>query len=78
MSASEIILNVVNNNKRETPIDGTPISFTNLYCDAWNSIPQKRPTISDIRKRLEGMEPVYDNYQNFKNDGGSILDLTSI
>ncbi|CAG8629047.1 9620_t:CDS:1, partial [Dentiscutata heterogama] len=57
--------------KRETPISGTPIGFMNLYCDAWNGDPNLRPSISEIRQRLNNilkMEPVYYNSQNINVD----------
>ncbi|KAF0428767.1 kinase-like protein [Gigaspora margarita] len=49
---------------REDPINGTPINFMNLYCDAWNSDPNSRPNIVEICNKLNAIQllPVYNNY----------------
>ncbi|CAG8665502.1 17625_t:CDS:2 [Cetraspora pellucida] len=46
-----ITLQVING-KRETPVNGTPIDFMNIYCDAWNGDPTLRPSIAEIRDKL--------------------------
>ncbi|CAG8562103.1 2269_t:CDS:2 [Cetraspora pellucida] len=61
----------VTKNGRETPIDGSPAEFISLYCDAWNSDPDNRPTITEIRDRLNNIKiPVeqIDSDQNHKID----------
>ncbi|CAG8519554.1 24382_t:CDS:2, partial [Cetraspora pellucida] len=47
--------------KRETPVNGTPVDFMNIYCDAWNGDPNLRPSIAEIRDKLNyiRMVPVY-------------------
>ncbi|CAG8848008.1 1814_t:CDS:1, partial [Gigaspora margarita] len=37
---------------RETPINGTPVDFKNLYDVAWGGIPDSRPDIRDICQKL--------------------------
>ncbi|CAG8834249.1 4480_t:CDS:1, partial [Cetraspora pellucida] len=56
----EIALQVIKG-KRETPINGTPVDFMNIYCDAWNGDPNLRPSIDEIRDKLNyiRMVPVY-------------------
>ncbi|CAG8850642.1 30734_t:CDS:2, partial [Gigaspora margarita] len=46
---------------RETPIDGTPVGFKDLYCAAWDGIPNHRPKIEEICKKLDrvGLERIY-------------------
>ncbi|KAF0512890.1 kinase-like protein [Gigaspora margarita] len=46
---------------RETPINGTPVDFMNIYRDAWNGDPNSHPKIEEIRDRLDNirMIPVY-------------------
>ncbi|RIB27201.1 kinase-like domain-containing protein [Gigaspora rosea] len=57
--------------KREEPVDGTPVDFMNLYCDAWNGDPTLRPNISSINDRLNNLQmvPVYckDNKKPSEN-----------
>ncbi|KAF0561675.1 kinase-like protein [Gigaspora margarita] len=36
------------NGRRETPIDGTPVYFMNIYFDAWDVDPNLRPSIAKI------------------------------
>ncbi|KAF0383478.1 calmodulin-dependent protein kinase [Gigaspora margarita] len=36
------------NGKRETPIDGTPVYFMNIYFDAWDGDPNLRSSIAKI------------------------------
>ncbi|CAG8800924.1 4224_t:CDS:1, partial [Cetraspora pellucida] len=67
-----IVLHVVAHNQREIPIEGTPIDFMNLYCDAWNVDPSQRPTISEIRNKLdnigtEAVDSVHYNEHNKHN-----------
>ncbi|RIB07102.1 hypothetical protein C2G38_2252833 [Gigaspora rosea] len=58
----------VTSGHRETPINGTPVDFMNLYCDCWNNDPKLRPNIIEIRHRLNTikMESVYYCEQNGK------------
>ncbi|CAG8581781.1 12075_t:CDS:2, partial [Cetraspora pellucida] len=55
-----ITLHVING-KREIPVNGTPVDFMNIYCDAWNGDPNLRPSIAEIRDKLKNMRmvPVY-------------------
>ncbi|RIB11724.1 kinase-like domain-containing protein [Gigaspora rosea] len=52
---AEIILDLISG-KRETPINGTPIEFMNLYCDAWNGDPSSRPNIDEIYHKLNSIQ----------------------
>ncbi|CAG8763085.1 6854_t:CDS:2, partial [Cetraspora pellucida] len=69
---TEIALHVING-KRETPIDGTPVDFMKIYCDAWNGNPNLRPSIAEIYERLKNIRIVpqirknsaHDAYYNF-------------
>ncbi|KAF0439664.1 Myosin V [Gigaspora margarita] len=56
----EIPIYVINGG-RETPIDGTPVYFMNIYFDAWDGDPNLRPSIAKICKKLNNirMDPVY-------------------
>ncbi|KAF0561748.1 kinase-like protein [Gigaspora margarita] len=56
------------NGSREIPIEGTPVDFRNLYCDAWNGKPDSRPDIEKICKKLKNMqlELFCKNFSNFK------------
>ncbi|CAG8669245.1 11946_t:CDS:2, partial [Ambispora leptoticha] len=58
----EVTLHVIKGN-RETPTEGTPIDFKNLYCAAWSVEPDSRPDIKEICNKLDHMrlEPVYQN-----------------
>ncbi|RIB00928.1 hypothetical protein C2G38_2051278 [Gigaspora rosea] len=58
------------NDKRETSINGTPVDFMNIYCDAWNDDPNLRPSIVEIHNKLDKirMVPVYHNKQNINID----------
>ncbi|CAG8457382.1 10675_t:CDS:10 [Cetraspora pellucida] len=49
--------------ERETPVNGSPLDFINLYRDAWDDDPNKRPNTNEIRDRLKDMNltPVYHN-----------------
>ncbi|CAG8632031.1 19157_t:CDS:2 [Cetraspora pellucida] len=49
-----ITLQVING-KREIPVNGTPVDFMNIYCDAWNGDPNLRPSIVKIRDKLKNM-----------------------
>ncbi|CAG8717220.1 21394_t:CDS:2 [Cetraspora pellucida] len=46
---------------QETPIEGTPVDFKNLYCAAWDDKPGNRPDIKGICEKLDHMQltPVY-------------------
>ncbi|CAG8698418.1 1286_t:CDS:2, partial [Cetraspora pellucida] len=47
--------------KRENPVNGTPVDFMNIYCDAWSGDPNLRPSIDKIRVKLNyiRMVPIY-------------------
>ncbi|KAF0521248.1 kinase-like protein [Gigaspora margarita] len=55
------ILHVING-ERETPINGTPADFMNIYRDAWNGDPNLRPSIAEIRNRLNNMQMIPINH----------------
>ncbi|KAF0407567.1 kinase-like domain-containing protein [Gigaspora margarita] len=63
-----IALNVISG-KRKTPINGTPIDFMNLYCNAWDGDPNSRPNIAEICHKLNSIQltPVYDCGQDISN-----------
>lgn len=56
--------------KRESPINGTPVDFVNIFCNAWNSNPELRPTIAEICHKLNciQMEPVYCSEQDINTE----------
>ncbi|CAG8756884.1 3958_t:CDS:2, partial [Cetraspora pellucida] len=62
ITQEEITLQVIMG-KRETPVNGTPVDFMNIYCDAWNGDPNLRPSITEIRDKLKNIRkvPVYHN-----------------
>ncbi|RIB17957.1 kinase-like domain-containing protein, partial [Gigaspora rosea] len=37
---------------REAPINGTPVDFVYIYCNAWDGNPELRPKIAEIRNKL--------------------------
>ncbi|CAG8643255.1 17018_t:CDS:2, partial [Dentiscutata heterogama] len=41
---------------RETPVNLTPVDYKELYCDSWNSDPEKRPSINEVISRLSDIE----------------------
>ncbi|CAG8577557.1 28435_t:CDS:2 [Dentiscutata erythropus] len=41
---------------REEPINLTPVDYKELYCDSWNSNPEKRPLINEVIDRLNDIE----------------------
>ncbi|CAG8637061.1 8445_t:CDS:2 [Dentiscutata erythropus] len=41
---------------REVPIHLTPVDYKELYCDSWNSDPEKRPSINEVINRLKDIE----------------------
>ncbi|RIB10752.1 kinase-like domain-containing protein [Gigaspora rosea] len=47
--------------QRESPINGTPMDFLNLYNIAWNGNPDLRPNIAEIRDKLNNiaMDQIY-------------------
>ncbi|KAF0407565.1 kinase-like protein [Gigaspora margarita] len=51
--------------KREAPINGTPIDFMNLYCNAWNGDPNSRPKITEICHKLNSIQ-MTPNGQNWE------------
>lgn len=77
----EISLGVISG-KRETPINGTPVDFVNLYCDAWNNDPNLRPNITEIRHKLNQiqLDPVYHHSEydiNIDNSKYDYADFNS-
>ncbi|KAF0508857.1 kinase-like protein [Gigaspora margarita] len=68
---------LVHDGNRETPIEGTPNDFKNLYCAAWSVDPDSRPDIKEICNKLDHMqlEPVYKhintNNLNYKYKGNT-------
>ncbi|CAG8558507.1 1983_t:CDS:1 [Cetraspora pellucida] len=63
MSVAGVALHVASG-KRETPIDGTPIDFLNIYDNAWNGNPNLRPNISEIRCMLDKVQMDLTSYSN--------------
>ncbi|CAG8642781.1 6819_t:CDS:2, partial [Dentiscutata heterogama] len=55
MTTQQIFLHVTYY-KRESPINGTPNDFVNLYCEAWNDDPKLRPEISVILHKLDSIQ----------------------
>ncbi|RIB20288.1 hypothetical protein C2G38_2179695 [Gigaspora rosea] len=52
----------VTSGQRETPIDGTPIDFLNIYDSAWSSDPGLRPNIAEIRCMLDKIQMDITSY----------------
>ncbi|CAG8443800.1 145_t:CDS:2 [Acaulospora morrowiae] len=48
--------------ERETPVDGTPVDYKELYCNAWHHDPEQRQKIEDICLKLDNiqLEPVFN------------------
>ncbi|RIB24524.1 hypothetical protein C2G38_2168380 [Gigaspora rosea] len=71
-----LIRSTVINGGRETPIDGTPVYFMNIYFDAWKGDPNLHPSITKICKKLNNirMDPVYHSKQEI-SDPVTILKL---
>ncbi|KAF0469708.1 kinase-like protein [Gigaspora margarita] len=74
MTGETIVARKIISGEREAPINGTPIDFMNLYCDAWNGDPNSRPGIAEICLKLNSIQlsPVYESinsfeYKSFKN-----------
>ncbi|KAF0408045.1 kinase-like protein [Gigaspora margarita] len=80
MSNPEIVLHVVSKKQRENPVDGTPMDFIKLYCDAWDGDPTKRPTIAEIRNRLDNIKIPVDQIDHNSDhiDSAPIEDFNSI
>ncbi|RIB07361.1 kinase-like domain-containing protein [Gigaspora rosea] len=68
ISGETIIARKIISGKREDPINGTPIDFMNLYCDAWNGDPNSRPDITEICHKLNSIQllPVYKDFKTFE------------
>ncbi|RIB05398.1 kinase-like domain-containing protein [Gigaspora rosea] len=63
---------------RETPIEGTPVDFKNLYCAAWGDNPDSRPDIQKICKKLDNMQIDLSCKELFeKNSFGQEFEYTS-
>ncbi|CAG8664840.1 5106_t:CDS:1, partial [Gigaspora rosea] len=45
----------ISNNKREKPINGTPIDFVNLYEKCWSSNPDMRPAMNEILAKIKSL-----------------------
>ncbi|CAG8553870.1 11393_t:CDS:2 [Diversispora eburnea] len=54
--AKEDVYKKVTSGERETPIDGTPTDYINIYSNAWDDDPIQRKSIEDIRKSLEKIQ----------------------
>ncbi|CAG8649315.1 314_t:CDS:2 [Cetraspora pellucida] len=57
--------------ERETPVEGSPADFVNLYCDAWNDDPNLRPDITAILIELDCIR-LSENLKYYK---GYLLDM---
>ncbi|RIB10748.1 kinase-like domain-containing protein [Gigaspora rosea] len=57
---TEISLRVIAG-QRESPVNGTPMDFLNLYNNAWDGNPDLRPSIAEIRDKLNNiaMDKIY-------------------
>ncbi|KAF0501387.1 kinase-like protein [Gigaspora margarita] len=53
---ASIVVHIFQGN-RETPIEGTPSEYTNLYVKCWDSDPDKRPTIKSVDETLNKFNP---------------------
>ncbi|RIB29291.1 kinase-like domain-containing protein [Gigaspora rosea] len=63
---------------RETPIEGTPVDFKNLYCAAWGDNLDSRPDIQKICKKLDNMQIDLSCKELFeKNSFGREFEYTS-
>ncbi|CAG8621562.1 2355_t:CDS:2, partial [Acaulospora colombiana] len=53
--------------RRETPVDGTPLDYVNIYTSAWKDDPEQRPAIEEILELLENikLQPVYQRPDNY-------------
>ncbi|KAF0500217.1 kinase-like protein [Gigaspora margarita] len=75
MTLPAIILHV-SSGKRESPIDGTPNDFIDLYREAWNDYMNSRPDIANVLRKLDciRMDSIYRErdsigcYIFFKNE----------
>ncbi|CAG8459412.1 12642_t:CDS:2 [Acaulospora morrowiae] len=67
-------LTMISNGVRETPVNGTPLAYIQIYTKAWVDDPEKRPTIGEIQLDLRNiqMEPVH-----YDNSAGPILEATN-
>ncbi|CAG8562849.1 16914_t:CDS:2 [Dentiscutata heterogama] len=65
------------NGVRETPINGTPIDFVNIYCDAWNNDPILRPDIAEIRHKLNHiqLDPIHYYQTEFELKLSMVLEI---
>ncbi|KAF0469710.1 kinase-like protein [Gigaspora margarita] len=66
--------------KREDPINGTPIDFMNLYCDAWNGDPNSRPNIAEICNKINTIQlfPVYNSIKPTLVESNPAIERESI
>ncbi|KAF0452008.1 kinase-like domain-containing protein [Gigaspora margarita] len=76
---TKIALKVIKG-EREEPINGTPIDFMNLYCDAWNGDPNSRPNIDEICHRLNSIQllPVYNSIKHTPVENNLAIEYENI
>ncbi|CAG8571952.1 12756_t:CDS:2, partial [Dentiscutata heterogama] len=79
ITQDEIALSVIFGT-RETPINGTPVDFMNIYCGAWNDNPELRPTIAEIRNKLDciNINLAYCNEQDINTARNNDYDNNSL
>ncbi|CAG8624561.1 353_t:CDS:2, partial [Acaulospora colombiana] len=72
------LIDIIIRGIRETPIDGTPLDYVNIYSQAWQGDPNQRPTIENILNYLEkvNLEPVFQ--KNVSVDENSIDDSSCV
>ncbi|GBB86412.1 hypothetical protein RclHR1_12850005 [Rhizophagus clarus] len=58
-----LLITKISKGLRETPIPDTPDDYINLYTECWNGVPENRPTMKQVVKRLETI-----TYQNTVNN----------
>ncbi|CAG8485635.1 21172_t:CDS:10, partial [Cetraspora pellucida] len=70
---------IVISGKREAPFNGTPIDFLNLYTNAWNGDPNLRPSIAEIRHKLNNIKinPIYYDENIVLNEQEQERDIVS-
>src|SRR5688572_17222267 len=49
----DLIISVALQKKRESPIEGTPSAYVDLYQRCWNDDPNIRPDIQEVLEKLE-------------------------
>ncbi|RHZ78280.1 hypothetical protein Glove_166g251 [Diversispora epigaea] len=59
--------------KREVPINETPVDYINIYSNAWKDNPEQRPTIENIRDSLENIQ--FENIYNNSNKSSQYIQV---